>query len=68
MWVFKANHIKVVYTPAGCTGELQPFNISANQVYKVELNCQFTHWYDGEIEKEGKVTICMSNILVNAEF
>ena len=50
----EANHIKVVYIPAGCTGELQPLDISVNQVYKVELK---RHWYAGEIEKglrEGK--------------
>ena len=53
----EANHIKVVYIPAGCTGELQLLDISVNQVYKVELKRQFTHWYAGEIEKglrEGK--------------
>ena len=53
----EANHIKVVYIPAGCTGELQLLDISVNQVYKVEIKCQFTHWYAGNIEKglrEGK--------------
>ena len=42
------NHIKVVYIPAGCTGE---FDISVNQIYKVELKRQFTHLYATEIEK-----------------
>ena len=42
---------------SGCTGELQPLDISVNQYYKAELRKRFTCWYAGEIEKglnEGK--------------
>ena len=52
-----ANHVKVIYVPAGCMGELQPLDVTVNQIYKVELKHHFTHWYAGQIEKglnEGK--------------
>ena len=52
-----AIHVKVVYIPAGCKGDLQPLDVTVNQVYRVELRHRFTQWYAGEIEKslrEGK--------------
>ena len=57
--------------PAGCTGELQPLDVTVNQIYNVELKRHFTHWYAGQIEKglnEGKdvedvkVDFCLSVI------
>ena len=36
-----ANHVKVIYVPAGCTGELQPLDVTVNQIYKVELKASF---------------------------
>ena len=48
---------KVVYVPAGCTGDLQLLDVTVNQIYKVELKRHSTDWYAGQIEKglrEGK--------------
>ena len=33
----RANNIRVVYIPAGCTGELQPLDLTVNEAYKAEL-------------------------------
>ena len=37
-------HVRAVVIPAGCTGELQPLDISVNDVF----NC-FSHWYMNEV-------------------
>ena len=46
------NHIKCCYVPANCTGELQPLDITVNQVFKKELKGCFTKWYAGIVKQE----------------
>ena len=45
----EANHIRAVFIPAGCTGELQPLDISVNDVFKKKLKLCFSHWYANEV-------------------
>ena len=47
-------HIKYVYTfvPAGCTGELQPLDITFNDPFKREMKELFTKWYAAIVKKE----------------
>ncbi|KAL5013090.1 hypothetical protein ScPMuIL_011641 [Solemya velum] len=45
----KAAKIEHVYVPAGCTGELQPMDLSVNGDFKTGLKNEFTEWYADEI-------------------
>ena len=41
-----------VYVPAGCTGELQPLDLSFNQPLKTLMKELFTHWYADQISDQ----------------
>ena len=38
------NHIKCIFIPANCTGELQLLDLTVNQVFKQELKACFIRW------------------------
>ena len=38
----KTHHIKYVFVPAGCTGELQPLDLTFNDPFKREMKDCFT--------------------------
>ena len=42
-------HIKVVFVPVGCTGMLQPLDVSVNDSFKRHLKEKFGEWYAGGI-------------------
>lgn len=44
-------HIKFVYVPAGCTGELQLLDKSLNDCYKKQLKECFTKLYANQVKK-----------------
>ena len=39
-----------VFIPGGCTGELQPLDLSCNKLLKEELRNKFVQWYASELE------------------
>ena len=41
----KSNGIEVIFVPAGCTGELQPLDVSGNAIFKEALASRFNTWY-----------------------
>ncbi len=43
--LLKKRHFLVRFVPAGCTGELQPLDLSVNADFKVTMKKQFTTWY-----------------------
>ena len=45
-------HIKYFYVPAGCTGELQPLDLTFNEPFKREMKECFTRWYASLIKKD----------------
>ena len=46
------NHIKCIFIPANCTGELQPLDLTVNQVFKQELKACFIRWYADFVKKQ----------------
>ena len=46
---FARHHIKVVFVPGGCTGELQPLDLSCNDPFKEILSQHFSDWYASRI-------------------
>ena len=40
-----------VYVPAGCTGELQPMDLSVNGDFKAALKNEFTEYYADQVAK-----------------
>lgn len=45
------HHIYQVFIPAGCTGELQPLDVSFNDELKVAIKSNFSQWYANEIKE-----------------
>ena len=46
------HHIKYTFVPAGCTGELQPLDVTFNDPFKREMKELFTKWYAAIVKKE----------------
>ena len=63
------NHIKCCFVPASCTGELQPLDLTVNQVFKKELKACFTKWYadvvKGELEKRVELGLIKPDIRIS---
>ena len=63
------NHIKCCFVPASCTGELQPLDLTVNQVFKKELKACFTKWYadvvKGELEKRVELGLIKPDIRIH---
>ncbi len=47
----KENNIHQVFIPAGCTGELQPLDISFNEEFKSLMKSNFSWWYANEVKE-----------------
>jgi hypothetical protein len=50
----RQNHIYQVFIPAGCTGELQPFDVSVNEQFKASMKTHFARWYSTEVLDQGR--------------
>ena len=40
-----------MFVPAGCTGELQPLDVSVNSVFKESMKSHFSRWYATEVKE-----------------
>lgn len=49
----KLDDARILYkfVPAGCTGELQPLDVSVNNIYKKRLSSKFEEWYSEEVQR-----------------
>ncbi len=47
-----SNNIKYIFVPAGCTGELQPLDVTVNGFFKKELRSCFSSWYARKVKEE----------------
>ena len=47
----RENHIRQVFVPAACTGELQPLDLSTNSDFKQIMKDSFTRWYANEVKQ-----------------
>ena len=47
----RENHIRQVFVPATCTGELQPLDLSTNSDFKQIMKDSFTRWYANEVKQ-----------------
>ena len=56
------NHIKCIFIPANCTGELQPLDLTVNQVFKQELKACFIRWYAELVKKQLSAGVELGNI------
>jgi len=45
----KAHDVEVVFVPGGCTGELQPLDVSGNSFFKESLSSAFNSWYADQV-------------------
>lgn len=44
--------IRIRYVPGGCTGELQPLDLSGNAQLKENVKNQFTNWYANQVSEQ----------------
>jgi len=49
--LLKRNGICVIFIPGGCTGELQPLDLTVNDYYKKQLKNCFSDWYASKIHQ-----------------
>ena len=40
-----------MFIPAGCTGELQPLDLTVNSLFKAAMKAHFSHWYSAEVNE-----------------
>ena len=40
-----------MFIPAGCTGELQPLDVSVNEEFKAAMKANFSRWYANEVKE-----------------
>ena len=45
------HNIHQVFVLAGCTGELQPLDLSVNEEFKAAMKSSFSRWYADEVSK-----------------
>ncbi len=50
----KDNHFEIAFVPGGCTGKLQPLDVSGNKQFKDGLKMNFTTWYSDAVADEMK--------------
>ena len=56
------HHIKCCFIPPSCTGELQPLDLTVNQVFKQELKACFIRWYAGLVKDQLRDGVQLENI------
>ncbi len=47
-----SNNIKYIFVPAGCTGELQPLDVTVNDFFKKKQRSCFSSWYAKKVKEE----------------
>ncbi len=58
----KTNNCQIKFVPASCTGDLQPLDVSGNQVYKGSMEDSFTEWYSDKVADSLKKGIDLSTV------
>ena len=59
------NHIHQVFIPAGCTGELQPLDVSVNEQFKASMKAHFARWYSTEVNESLDQGFEVANIRID---
>jgi len=48
----KSNKVEIVYVPGGCTGELQPLDLSGNNNFKQHIRKNFNQWHVKKVSEQ----------------
>ena len=63
--LLEKNNILVVFVPGGCTGELQPLDLSVNYEYKKLLKDCFRQWYANKVKVAMEAGTSVDEIFVD---
>ena len=63
----RQNHIHQVCIPAGCTGELQPLDVSVNEKFKASMKVHFACWYSTEVKQSLDQGLEVTNIQIDLQ-
>ena len=62
---FDAYNLKCVFVPAGCTGMLQPLDVSINDLFKKHLKHLFNLWYSHKVKEDLDKRLPIENVKVD---
>ena len=60
-----SNNIHQVFVPAGCTGDLQPLDLSVNEEFKAAMKSNFSRWYADEVKQALDNGISLENLNID---
>ena len=63
--VFNSYNIHQVFVPAGCTGELQPLDLSVNEDFKLLMKGNFSRWYADEVKKALDQVVTLQDLKID---
>ena len=58
----KSYPLGVHTVPAGCTGELQPRDVSVNEQFKASMKAHFAYWYSNGVNESLKLGLDFSQL------
>ena len=57
--------IHQIFIPAGCTGELQPLDVSVNEQFKASMKVHFARWYSAEVKEDLDQGLNVANLRID---
>ena len=63
--ILRTHNIHQVFMPGGCTGELQPLDLSVNEEFEAAMKSSFSRWYADEVKQALDQGVSLENLEVD---